>query len=610
MADGRRDDEKMEANEHLQEDELVRTIEYFYTSWHLIRKESDKIEKILGYLKTYLFLLNGSFVDSARRTVKLFGLTTGGNSSNVHTRLHGMLQYLHTCVLELDMDDQHRVDVENIQKAVDIGYEIAIGMRHQHSIVSGSDRAMLPDYTGSQFHDTIALEELKPNQRLLLQYTDRIKAMNLRKKGTGLYRPMFTDRGFSTHCFEYWCEIEEFIFNQSMPRTEIWTSLTSSTGNTAMCVNYLKSCTEEHIPQLRKNQSLFAFENGIYDCNTDTFYEFGVDSFATEDGSCCAVFHNFPFSVYNGDDPMEIKTDVVDKILSEQMPDCMVREVFYAFLGRMFFPAGTHDKWQIWMNLKGVGGSGKSTLLEIISNIYEDRDVGTLESKSPETFTFEHLIGCFMFVVHDIGKDCNLSPTQLFTMISNERCTVARKHRTAISIYWNVQGIMGGNDYPNWVDDGGSASRRLLNFKFPNMVVRSDPTLFAKAKAQIPALVQKSVKAYFKLLKKSKQNGEQMDVWNTGFLPPYFHETRKDMANALNPIAEFVSNPDFCEHDPSASTSMQDFRKHYKNFLQENAIRLDNRSKLKPDAYTPVFHIYKMRKVQNQIHGIRLVNFM
>lgn len=596
----------MDANQCDYVDRLVKNVNH-------IPSDADEIKQVVDTLMGAFGQLNA--VDVSLRNIQLFKLDSGSDVAEVHREFGHCFAHL-SKLAETEQLTEVIANIQDLKLQVDIGFEAALALRHQMSLARQEPRHNLPDMRSGPFFERVANEStFKNHQQLLRLFTQRIRTLGYQKKNSALYKPVCTSEGRATFSFEYVCDIKDFVYKEASPDTIIWDLLTENRSNADTCIKHLTACTEEHIVHLKRDQSWFAFANGVLDANTETFHDYDTlqGRSPLPPGYSCAVYHAAVYDAGDAKHVSDIDTSAIETILDAQDMDAAVKFIFYALIGRMLFPAGKHDAWQFWVHLIGVGGSGKSTLLEVISKIYDGQDVGVLESKGQENFTFEHLFETFFILVHDVGESCNLSATQLFTMISNERCTVARKFKTAVSMYWNQQGMMAGNAYPPWLDPGGAASRRFVSFWFPNLVMGSDPNLHTKLKLQIPNMIKKGLKAYFQLLSRTRPDGIMQDIWAEGVLPLYFHERKKDFMRQSNPLQQFLEDSEYCTLDARAEVPLAHLLKHYKFFLQSHgikAVKAGRVGRLGPEMYKPIFHANKLVLDARIVRGVQLVKFV
>jgi hypothetical protein len=103
---------------------------------------------------------------------------------------------------------------------------------------------------------------------------------------------------------------------------------------------------------------------------------------------------------------------------------------------------------------------------------------------------------------------------------------------------------MSGNAVPNWTDDAGSVSRRLLIFQFDRKVVHVNTELRKRIRATVGTALVKCNKAYLAMVSMFGRRG----IWNRGEgvgeqpLPEYFHKQRTSLQMATNGLTAFLSS--------------------------------------------------------------------
>ena len=92
-----------------------------------------------------------------------------------------------------------------------------------------------------------------------------------------------------------------------------------------------------------------------------------------------------------------------------------------------------------------------------------------------------------MTIAPEIKGDLNLPQAVFQGMISGEDVVVPVKYQTPKSLIWTTPGFLAGNETPNYVDNSGSLSRRLLIWTFMKKVSKDkiDPKLGNKLKKEI-----------------------------------------------------------------------------------------------------------------------------
>ena len=120
--------------------------------------------------------------------------------------------------------------------------------------------------------------------------------------------------------------------------------------------------------------------------------------------------------------------------------------------------------------------------------------------------------------------------------ITKEDIQLAEKHKTARSIVWKVPGMLAGNEVPQYTDNAGSISRRLLVFSFLKRVKKGDTRLGKKLYNELPFIIQASNRAYQEAVNKYQEE----DIWSIA--PEYFKKTKEAMAENTNALMHFLSS--------------------------------------------------------------------
>ena len=209
----------------------------------------------------------------------------------------------------------------------------------------------------------------------------------------------------------------------------------------------------------------------------------------------------------------------------------------YVFLGRLLFPLGTFDNWQVVPFVKGVAGSGKSCLIHAAKSMFEPEDVGVLSSTMLErnfglsALAFKRVWFCF-----EVKKHMDLPAAEFQSMISGEHLCVPIKNQMARVVKWSAPGFMVGNDTPEWRDSQGSIRRRLAPFSFDRAVSEQDsrPDLLERVMGELGALIVKAVTAY----KEEALRDSRADIWAR--LGCYFHEQRRAMLLQSDPLVKLI----------------------------------------------------------------------
>lgn len=470
------------------------------------------------------------------------------------------------------------------------GYDSMIQSYRQLYCNQPDITAALPPLRMDVFFNPIIEEDMKTHQKLIRYLLEECNRRGYKRQGVSMFAPKFTEEGQFTRTYVHACEISEFIYDAIYPYNQhIWlfSALTEKSGIARMCQEYLEKCREDDLPILEKDRTKFSYKNGLYDAETNTFFPYGKDP-GWSPKTVCANYLDVHFEdekyeehicIHN--DPLDIPTPSIQKILDGQDFEKEVCRWFYASVGRMIFPIGCKDNLQYFPFCKGTAGSGKSTILRLAAKFYNDVDVGNLMSEGQKTFSIEHIYDKYIFFCYDVDDKMNFSLTRWNQMVSGESIAIERKFKIALQQMWTVNGAFAGNSYPPWVDQAGNVSRRMLIWMFGKTVRDVDTYLFDKCLMEMGAFMKKCVSCYLQLLETVGKRG----IWDAGVLPEYFHQTKRQMQAETNPLQSFLQS-DKCIIDPIQHTSFNDFRAAYLIYCDE--LRLPKK-RLTVDFCVPLF---------------------
>lgn len=199
-----------------------------------------------------------------------------------------------------------------------------------------------------------------PMQNLLLFLLDGAMEKRYRKSNGWMYEPVFID-GKNTHAWKPVVEIKDFVYGMLHKETcwEQWCNATASgMKNISAAIEYLTNCKDYQLPDLRKQQGVYAFRNGVYMCRTDTFHAFDDDRRPLSDDVVACKFVDDEF-VLHGDDWRDIPTPNLQGIMDYQEFSPDVCDWMYVMLGRLLYPLNQMDSWQVIPFFKGMASSGK-----------------------------------------------------------------------------------------------------------------------------------------------------------------------------------------------------------------------------------------------------------
>ena len=370
----------------------------------------------------------------------------------------------------------------------------------------------------------------------------------------------------------------------------MWRNLTSKGGIVRDTVTHLSMCRDIQFPEIQKNRTVWSFSNGIYvgkewsnDGYISRFYPYGSAEIATLDPtvvSCKFFDQEFPEQNMSTERWQDISTPVIQSIMDYQRFPKDVMEWLYVFIGRLCFDVNDQDAWQVIPFLKGIAGSGKSTIItKVCKRFYDPEDVRTLSNNIEKKFGLWSIHDGFMFISPEVKGDLALEQAEFQSMVSGEDVSIARKNEKALSMTWNVPGMLGGNEVPSYRDNSGSVLRRLVTWNFARQVAEPDPQLDGKLEAEIPSILCKCVRAYLDYAGKYAKK----DIWSV--LPPYFKNVQAQVATVTNPLQHFLAS-DKVVYGPDKCIPQKLFVQIFNQHCQENVL---GRCKFNEDIYAGPF---------------------
>ena len=438
-------------------------------------------------------------------------------------------------------------------------------------------------------------DDASPYQRLLLYLLNKTYTQKMKRyKGQCCKQIETSVGGHLTRAWKPVMEIKEFVYfyTQKEDKYDMWRNMTSKGSIVRDTVTHLSMCRDIQFPEIRKNRTVWSFQNGIFVGKEwsekeggyiSKFYPYGSSEIGTLDPtvvSCKFFDQEFPDENMNVDKWQDIATPVIHSVMEYQRFTPDVMNWMYVFIGRLCFDTNDQDAWQVIPFLKGIAGSGKSTIItKVCKRFYDSEDVRTLSNNIEKKFGLWSIHDGFMFISPEVKGDLALEQAEFQSMVSGEDVSIARKNEKALSMTWNVPGILGGNEVPSYRDNSGSVLRRLVTWNFARQVSQPDPQLDGKLEAEIPAILCKCVRAYLDYSRKYANK----DSW--GVLPPYFKAVQSQVATVTNPLQHFLAS-DKLVYGPDKCIPQKLFVQIFNQHCQENVL---GRTKFNEDIYAGPF---------------------
>lgn len=291
------------------------------------------------------------------------------------------------------------------------------------------------------------------------------------------------------------------------------------------------------------NHTVISFTNGFFDLQQMVF-----TSWKDYSGTPPFTDHYFDETL-DVDEILLRPTPMWDNLLTVQLGpressnhERSLVQMLEVMIGRYFYPIGTHDGWQTAVFLKGDGNTGKSTLLELIAKMFPSASVGSITSSFEPHFGLENLYRKRIVLVPDMPKQFSkvLAQSDFQSICSGDNVSIARKNKTAFCEPWQPGLIFAANFLPDFNDNSGSVSRRLVVFSFMEMVKDRNTRLKEDIIAnELVPVMMRCLFAY----RRTVDTCRSVDFWNN-VAPTVLREAQSDVKTETNHLSNFLANGD------------------------------------------------------------------
>jgi hypothetical protein len=473
---------------------------------------------------------------------------------------------------------------------------IAIGGARSTAAAAVSG-AMTSDVDASwRYMATNGDDTQNPLQRLYKIAFERARQLGYARYKDCLMKRRITSDGFITNAWEKVSLIQDFIYDlTSEPVGEIQ-SLASKTANGMEQVAELMSKKREvELPWLKPDRRVFAFRNGCYMAKEERFITFSREAPPMmPDGKPCPTACKYHDSVIDlkwidCEDPMFIPTPLMTHIMDTQQLSPDVKRVYFSMLGRAIYDLGEMDNWQVFLFIKGQAETGKSTLLQFVSSFYNREDVGVLANNIEGTFGASMIAEKFIVIGDDLGESLSLDQQLFQNMSSGNEVSLPRKNKSALILKWITQLMLSGNVLPDYKDNSGSFSRRLLIVHYSKPIRHVDPTIPERLTGEIGAAIIKCNRCYRNMVRRFHYllTREERPVTFWDAVPEEFRIQKRNVMQCANAFMSFL-NSGTLVFGPSLYMAKDMFVNQLMNHCTTNAIP---RPKFQATQYEGAFAI-------------------
>jgi hypothetical protein len=525
-------------------DEKYEMLNNLYNKW-VINTEKEKNKTIFDYLSI---------------AIRNFGLTPEGLQMGSFERAR-LICLSELSYLRLYVDIDELGHLENLKESmiikfnrifrsvVDAENALRNALHLENSMVE-NDIGGAGDQLDITRYTPMDTSNNTPYQNLLLFLLENLIRRGYRRYGGDCYKKIYTDGGYDTHTWSLTMTLKEFIFDVVRKEThyEMWQNMTNAKNNVDASIEFLTHYKGLEFEDIKKDRHVYSFNNGIYiTCKKneelgiyeDEWIPFtGPGSKKISSSIVACNYFNFDFDIEKCNDGFEIiknKCPSFKSILDYQNFEEEVQRWLCVLLGRNLYEVGELDGWQIIGFLLGQAGTGKSTIINyILKKFFEERDVATLSNNIESKFGLSAIHDKLLFVAPEIKGNFGLEQSEFQSMVSGESISVAEKNKIARQVMWKVPGMMAGNEVPQYSDNSGSISRRLLVFMFDRKVKKGDTHLSIKLIKEIGNILKACNMLYLDAVNKYGSD----DIWS--IVPKYFINSRDEMAETTNSLTAFL----------------------------------------------------------------------
>lgn len=277
---------------------------------------------------------------------------------------------------------------------------------------------------------------------------------------------------------------------------------------------YIESEMIKHIPNLNRTKraevlayldilirddvspsdaKLIAFNNGIYDIETDEFLDFSPDYIIT---------NKIDYD-YNPEAYFEVTDKALDKISCH---DDQIRELLEEVIGYTFYRRNELRKAFIMI---GDKANGKSTYLDMITTLLGDKNTCALDlGELGDRFKTAEMFSKLANIGDDIGDEFIPNPAVFKKLTAGDRVNAEKKGQDPFDFNSYAKLLFSANNLPRIKDKTGAVISRLVIIPFNATFTKDDPDYdpYIKYKLRQPESMQYLIRLGIAGLKRVLEN--------------------------------------------------------------------------------------------------------
>jgi hypothetical protein len=158
---------------------------------------------------------------------------------------------------------------------------------------------MLQELTPEAMFQELDMSKLEKHQQLIHLYLRKASRHQYRKLGDKLYKPKLNAQKQFVYCYEYVYDISDFVFQELFPleQNQYWFNcLTKEPSTVKYVIEILTQSHTEWLPNLKVNDNITVFQNGIFYSVNKQLYKFESirDLMMIENNVIGNEYHDFP----------------------------------------------------------------------------------------------------------------------------------------------------------------------------------------------------------------------------------------------------------------------------------------------------------------------------
>jgi len=236
-----------------------------------------------------------------------------------------------------------------------------------------------------------------------------------------------------------------------------------------------------------------AFQNGVYDIETDQLQPFSPDLVVTN-----KINFNYNPAAYS-----EIADNVLNNLACH---DSYTRELLEEVAGYVMYRRNELRKAFIFT---GLAAAGKSTYLDMIKTMLGDENTVALDLKElGDRFKTSEIFGKLAIIGDDIGDEFIPNPAIFRKLTSGDRVNVEKKGKDPFDFNSYAKPLFSANDIPRIKDKSGAVKSRLIIVPFKAEFSANDPNFdpYIKYKLREPECMEYLIRIGIQGLKNVLKN--------------------------------------------------------------------------------------------------------